>query len=65
MAWLRVQLTDEERDVVNEDRISHPNDRIRERMLVVWLLHNGVTRQKAADTVPNKYRRTIAHLFNK
>jgi len=49
MAWLRVQLTDEEQEVVNEDRISHPNDRIRERMLVVWLLHNGVTRQKAAE----------------
>ena len=49
MAWLRVQLTDKEQEVVNEDRISHPNDRIRERMLVVWLLHNGVTRQKAAE----------------
>ena len=49
MAWLCVQLTDEEQDVVNEDRVSHPNDRIRERMLVVWLLHNGVTRQKAAE----------------
>ena len=49
MAWLRVQLTDEERDVVNEERISHPNERIRERMLVLWWLHNGVTRQKAAE----------------
>jgi transposase len=51
MAWLRVQLTDEERDVVNEERISHPNPRIRERMLALWLLHNGVTRQKAAEIV--------------
>lgn len=51
MAWLRVQLTDEERDVVNEERISHPNERIRERLLVLWLLHNGVTRQKAAEIV--------------
>jgi transposase len=51
MAWLRVELTDEERDVVNEERISHPNERIRERMLVLWLLHNGVTRQKAAEIV--------------
>jgi transposase len=49
MAWLRVQLTDEEQDVVNQERISHPNERIRERMLVLWLLHNGVTRQKAAE----------------
>jgi transposase len=51
MAWLRVQLTDEEQDVVKEERISHPNERIRERMLVLWLLHNGVTRQKAAEIV--------------
>jgi transposase len=49
MAWLRVPLTDEEQAVVNEERGSHPNERIRERMLVLWLLHNGVTRQKAAE----------------
>jgi transposase len=51
MAWLRVQLTEEEQLVVNEERISHPNERIRERMLVLWLLHSGLTRQKAADIV--------------
>jgi transposase len=49
MAWLRVQLTEQEQRVVNEERISHPNQRIRERMLVLWLLHNGVTRQRAAE----------------
>jgi transposase len=46
-----VQLTEEEQRIVNEERISHPNERIRERMLVLWLLHNGVTRQKAAEIV--------------
>lgn len=51
MAWLRVQLTEEEQRVVNEERTSHPNERIRERMLVLWLLHNGVMRQKAAEIV--------------
>jgi transposase len=51
MAWLRVQLSEEEQRVVNEERTSHPNQRIRERMLVLWLLHNGVTRQKAAEIV--------------
>ena len=51
MAWLRVQLTEEEQHVVNEERLSHPNERIRERMRVLWLLHNGVTRQKAAEIV--------------
>jgi transposase len=51
MAWLRVQLTEEEQRLVTEERLSHPNERIRERMLVLWLLHNGVTRQKAAEIV--------------
>ena len=51
MAWLRVQLTEEEQRIVSEERLSHPNARIRERMLVIWLLHNGVTRQKAAEIV--------------
>jgi transposase len=51
MAWLRVRLTEEEHRVVNEERTSHPNERIRERMLVLWLLHNGLTRQKAAEIV--------------
>jgi transposase len=51
MAWLGVQLTEGEQRIVNEERISHPNERIRERMLVLWLLHNGVTRQKAAEIV--------------
>ena len=51
MAWLRVRLTEEERRIVNEERTAHPNERIRERMLVLWLLHSGVTRQKAAEIV--------------
>ena len=51
MAWLRVRLTEEEQRLVNEERTSHPNERIRERMLVLWLLHSGVTRQKAAEIV--------------
>src|SRR5580700_1800127 len=51
MAWLHVQLTEEEQHVVSEERLSHPHERIRERMLVLWLLHNGVTRQKAAEIV--------------
>jgi transposase len=51
MAWLRVELTEEEQRIVNEERISHPNERIRERMLVLWLLHKGDTRQRAAEIV--------------
>jgi transposase len=51
MAWLRVRLTEEEQRDVNEERTSHPNERIRERMLVLWLLHNGLTREKAAEII--------------
>lgn len=51
MAWLHVQLTQEQQGIVNEERSAHPNPRIRERMLVLWLLHNRVTRQKAAEIV--------------
>ena len=47
MAWFRVRLTEEEQRVVNEERCCHPNLRIREKMLVLWLLHTGLTRQQA------------------
>ena len=48
MAWLRIRLTEEQQRVVNEERSAHPNSRIREKMLVLWLLHNELTREKAA-----------------
>ena len=51
MAWFRVQLDEEQQRIVNEERSSHPNLRVREKMLVLWLLHSGVTRQKAAEIV--------------
>jgi len=51
MTWLRIELTQEQQQIVNEERSSHPNRRVREQMLVLWLLHNGVTRHKAAEIV--------------
>ena len=51
MAWFRVQLTEEQQRIVNEERVSHPNLRVREKMLVLWLLHWGATREKAAEIV--------------
>ena len=51
MAWFRVQLTEQEQRVVNEERCCHPNLRSREKMLVLWLLHTGLTREQAAKTV--------------
>src|SRR6516162_2703286 len=51
MAWLRIQLTEEQQQVVNEERSAHPNPRVREKMLALWLLHNGLTRENAAQIV--------------
>ena len=60
MAWFRVRLTEEEQRVVNEERCCHPNLRIREKMLVLWLLHTGLTRQHAAKAV-GVSRATVQH----
>lgn len=49
MAWFRVQLSEEEQRIVNEERLQHPHLRVRQKMLVLWLLHCGVTREKAAE----------------
>ena len=49
MKWFRVQLTADEQRLVREDRESHPQSRVRQKMTVLWLLHCGVTREKAAE----------------
>src|SRR2546430_12627559 len=49
MAWFRVRLTQEQQRIVNEERVAHPNLRVREKRLVLWLLHCGATREKAAQ----------------
>jgi len=51
MAWCRIQLTEDERRIVNEERTSHPSLLVRNKMLTIWLLHCGVTRRKAAEIV--------------
>src|SRR6516225_922066 len=51
VAWLRIRLTEEQQQVVNEERSAHPNPRVREKMLALWLLHNGLTRENAAKIV--------------
>ena len=51
MAWFRVHLSADERQIVHEDRVLHPHPRVREKMLVLWLLHCGLTREKAAEIV--------------
>jgi transposase len=51
MDWFRVRLTVEQQRIVNEEGTVHPNPRIRERMLVLLFVHNGFTRQQAAQVV--------------
>jgi hypothetical protein len=48
MAVFRIALYEEEQRVVNAERDSHPEAHVRRKMLVVWLLHCGLTRTKAA-----------------
>jgi transposase len=48
MAWLRIRLTEEEQVVVNAERDGHPATHVRRKMLVLWLLHCGLERHKAA-----------------
>lgn len=49
MAWLRIELSEQEQATVNAERDGHPAPHVRRKMLVLWLLHCGLTRQKAAD----------------
>lgn len=48
MARCRVQLSEAERAMVKEELECHPNRRVRRRMMALWLLECGVTREKAA-----------------
>jgi transposase len=49
MAVFRIALTADEQRVVNAERDSHPDAHVRRKMLVLWLLHCGLTREKAAE----------------
>ena len=49
MAWFRIQLTEEQQQVVNAERDSHPQEHVRRKMLVLWLLHCGLTREKVSE----------------
>src|SRR5215211_2891966 len=49
MGWFRVELTQEQQEIVNAERDSHPQEHVRRKMLVLWLLHCGLTRHKTAE----------------
>jgi transposase len=48
MGWFRINLTEEQQRLVNAERDSHPLEHVRRKMLVLWLLHCGLTRAKVA-----------------
>jgi transposase len=48
-SWLKFDLTESEIAVVLEERHSHPNRSVRERMNVVWMLYKGARREDAAN----------------
>jgi transposase len=51
MAWLRIRLTEQQQQIVNTERDSHPQEHVRRKMLVLWLLHCGLGRAKTAEVV--------------
>jgi transposase len=46
---LRIRLTEAEQGIANSERDSHPEPQVRRKMLVLWLLHCGLGRAKAAE----------------
>jgi hypothetical protein len=49
MVVFLIALTEDEREVVNAERDFHREAHVRRKMLVVWLLHCGLTGMKAAE----------------
>lgn len=49
MGWFRIHLTEEQRAIVNAERDGHPDEHVRRKMLVLWLLHCRLTRDKVAE----------------
>lgn len=47
--WFRPTLSSEEQALVLADRDQHPNPLVRRKMLVLWAIHLGHSRQQAAD----------------
>lgn len=51
MAWLRIHLTEDEQRIVKGERESHPDPGVRRKFWVLWVLHCGARRDKAAEIV--------------
>ena len=48
-AWFRPTLSEDEQAAVLADRDEHPDPVVRRKMLVLWAVHLGHTRQQSAD----------------
>lgn len=48
MGWLRIALTDEEQQIVQQEWDSPASATVRRRLLVIWSLHCGLKREQAA-----------------
>jgi len=48
VAWLRVNLTEEEQQLVRAEMDSHPDSAVRRRLWSLWLMHCGTKREQAA-----------------
>ncbi len=46
MAWLRIELTEDEQRIVLVERQSHPSACVRRRLWAIWLLHSGLKREQ-------------------
>jgi len=51
MAWFRVRLLEEEQRIVEVERREHPHEPTRRKLEILWLLHHGLTQEKAAQIV--------------
>ena len=58
MSWFPIALTDDEQRIVNAERDAHPDAHVRRKMLVLWLLRHGDTRERAA-TITGLGRATV------
>lgn len=48
MGWLRIELTDDEKKIVQAEREAHPDAYVRRRLWVLWLLHCREKRAQVA-----------------
>jgi transposase len=49
MTRIPIQLSESEQATVNSERYSHPDLHVRRKMLVLWSVHSGLTRQQAGE----------------